>query len=251
MYDWYLHTTRKYYDSSPVFVHADSLPKSGYTSLYAITKEAAEAIKQEGTTTGFKGVVWSPQLQIDFDSYDQGRAAESKLKEMGYAYDVFDSGGRGLHFSIHRDHAPSHLLPQKDKQWVHKHFSEADTSIYTHLHLFRLPGTIHEKTGRVKQLIQTHPGQVLRFGVIEKERLSLVPRISSIEGSVFDSHRIMGNTVPTESGQRHPTLVRLAYALKDYGVAPATAFWWIDETNKMFPDPKTQEELEQIIRSVY
>lgn len=43
---------------------------------------------------------WREKLWLDFDSYEAGRRAESKLKEMGYALGAYDTGGSGVHIGV-------------------------------------------------------------------------------------------------------------------------------------------------------
>lgn len=228
----------------------------GFTSLYAVTQETAQAIEQAGTTSHFKGVVWSERLWLDFDSYEAAAAAERRLKEMGYGFHAYDSGGRGVHFGILRDTAPSHLLPAQDKAWATEHFPDTDPSIYSHLHLFRLPGTVHESTGRKKTLVLQVPGPALTHpkweNTYDTRRLSHSVSNGSDPRSVFDHFRVMSNTRPVPVGERHASLVRLCYALRDDArLSPFMALWWLGEANKLFDLPKTSEELEQITRSIY
>lgn len=258
-YDHHIHNVGKSYGSRPEFaLYSDLLGSGiqGFSSIYGVDASAAQAIQQEGTTTGFKGVVWSERLWLDFDSYEASDKAGKKLEEMGYDYIAFDTGNRGCHFGILRDAPPSHLLPARDKAWVKAHFEEADTSIYTHLHLFRLPGTIHEGTGKPKTFIggnDTGKALILpeRSEDYGKHYIGNVSGNISSGVSVFDNHRVMANTVPQRSGERHPTLVKLAYALQDHGVAADSAFWWLSETNKLFDEPKEIECIEQIVRSIF
>jgi hypothetical protein len=250
-YCYYIISGGKSHTPSPRFVHRNDLC-TGFSSLYAVTQETADAIKDSGTTARFQGTVWSPTLAIDTDTEEAAREVEQRLKELGLEYSVYSTGNRGLHFYITRPASPSHLLPLRDKAWVQSNFPEADTSIYTHLHLFRLPDTVHENTGRPKELLREVPGKPLDLPVYRVKELGNIPAESSGELSVFECTKVMANTVPVNNGQRHPTLVRLCYALKDdAGVSAAIALWWLGETNKMFEEPRTQEHLEQIVRSIY
>jgi hypothetical protein len=228
---------------------------TGFSSLYAVTEETAEAIVAAGTTRQFKGVVWSPFLWIDVDNYDHADRAESTLRKLGLGYSAYDSGGRGVHFRIEREAVPSHLLPAQDKAWVTEHFPEADPSIYSHLHLFRLEGTIHETHGRPKALVETVKGGTLpQHPPLFTERFSteLLAPTEAAARSVFECFRVMRDSRPVPSGERHHTLVRLCYGLRDDAkVNSFMALWWLGEVNKMFSEPKSPEDLEHIVRSIY
>jgi hypothetical protein len=255
-YTFYLITPSHFHTSTPEFVHRDNLPsRTGFSSLYAVTKESAQAIVSARTTKGFKGVVWSPELKMDFDTYESGRRAESKLKEMGYGYTIYDTGGRGVHFTIpvFGQH-PSHVLPRLQNGFVGENFPEADKSIYTHLHLFRLEGTVHERTGGIKQSIGEYAGKILdlRDYTPRDESRREGKTQEKTEVSVFSCNRVMFNSHPVDSGDRHRALVKLCYALKEEaGANKEFALMWMNQVNLSYSEPKEQHEVEKIIGSIY
>lgn len=255
LYEYVVVSPIKSHTTTPRFLHISAC-RTGFSSLYAVTQADANAVESAGTTAGFKGSVWSERLWIDIDSYEAADTTESKLKEMGYDYLAYDSGGRGVHFGVLRDALPSHILPSQDRAWVLQHFPEADSSIYTHLHLFRLPGTRHETGGRDKQLVSQQRGKVLTHPKRSKDdgtasSSNFVPGNSG-NLSVFDCIRVMSHSIPTSIGTRHPTLVKLTYALRDEAGAPSPAArWWIGEVNKMAESPHEEEHLDHIIKSIY
>lgn len=251
-YIYSLFSTTADYGVSPNFVDVSKGDFRGFASLYKVTRETAQAIEQEGTVKGFKGIVWSERLWLDFDDEDAARRADGKLKEMGYDYICYTTGNRGCHYGILRDHHPSHLLPLLDKAWVKEHFPDADTSIYTHLHPFRIPGTLHQKTGRPKAVLFECRGRALVLPPLKREEMQVVSFGQKQGKSVFDCFYVMANTVPIDAGQRHSTLVKLINALKnDAGVSMDIAMWWVSEWNKMLSEPKEEHEIEKAIRSIY
>ena len=252
-YNYYLYSSRKSYGAKPDFRVGDDLPNSGFTSLYAVTSSTASALVQEGTTRLFKGVVWAPTIKIDVDSYEAAGRTECRIKELGLSYRAYDSGGKGAHFEIPRMAFPSQLLPYKDKQWVKANFPEADTSIYTHLHPFRLEGTIHEETGKKKELVSQGDGEILRLPDYDlaSNIVNADSVVSNNSVSVFSNFRIMSETMPQEGGERHYSLVRLCYALRDFGLTASTALWWMLETNKMYSERKDDASIEKIVQSIF
>ncbi len=237
---------------SPKFVHRDQLPQQGFGGTYFVTEETAEAVKQEGTVKHFKGIVWSEYLWMDFDSYEAAERAENKLREMGYGFIAYDTGGRGAHFGVLRAHPPSHLLPHKDKQWVGEHFPEADTSIYTHLHLLRLPGSVHEKTGRKKERVVEVEGKALVLPRYEEKVLPSALKSSQQRTSVLKCFRVMSYSRPVARGDRQHSLVTLTYALKDDAqVDAAFALEWVRQVNLLYEEPKEDHELEKIVSGIY
>jgi hypothetical protein len=252
VYCFSLYSATADYGSSPDFRILDKAVVQGFASLYQVTEETAKAIEQAGTVKGFKGIVWAKRLWLDFDDEDAARRANSRLKEMGYDYVCYTTGNRGLHFGILRHHDPSHLLPLLDKAWVKTNFPEADSSIYTHLHPFRIPGTLHQKTGRAKVLISEQRGRALTLPPLKREEMQIISSGQKQGKSVFDCFYVMANTVPIDPGQRHSTLVKLLNALKnDAGVSMDIAMWWVSEWNKMLSEPKDEHEIEKAVRSIY
>lgn len=252
LYNCSLYSSRPDYGLRPCFV-SDLRDHVGFSSLYQVTRETANAIIEAGTTQGFKGVVWSERLWIDVDSYEAADATESKLKELGHDYIAYDTGGRGAHFGVSRFARPSHLLPQQDRKWVESHFPGADKSIYTHLHPFRLPGTKHEKTGGVKRMVCESKGSTLVLPPFKREQLEAPKASSSQRGSksIFACYRVIREMKDSPEG-RHPNLVRLLYALKDQaGVSKEEAMFWCNEWNKLQSNPKEYWELEKAILSIY
>lgn len=252
-FKYYLITSGKLHDLVPHFLARDQIPGSGYSSIFSVDGGTAQAIQQAGTTVSFKGVVWTDTLWIDTDSYEAADKVETILKEMGYGYVSYDSGGRGAHFGINLDTQPDHTLPYRCKAWVAEHFSGlADTSIYTHLHLFRLPGTHHERTGRAKELVGRYEGRALVLPRWQPRAQTLTPVVSNTNVSFFDNHRVIANLVPASNGERHYQLIRLIYALKDgQGLDATTATWVCSEWNKTCEEPKDEAAIEKAVMSIY
>lgn len=266
-YNWYIFSGSKSFGLSPNFVPNLGGEHTGFASLYGVDARTAKAIKEEGTTSQFKGVVWGERLWIDIDNKPASEAKEraiveaiEKIGAMGYDFDVYDSGSGGAHVGILRSTEPSHRLPAKDKFWATTHFPACDPTIYTHLHLFRLPGTVHEVSGEPKRLIASKRGKRLTYpsDMLKGLKDAKIGDTGSFDGpssglvSVFDHHRVLANTVPTHNGARHATMVRLAYALKDDAGQPFdVALWYVNEVNKMAEESKPLEEVEKLVRSVY
>lgn len=268
-YLYSIYSAGLYYASVPSFVGVGDLEnKQGFSSLYSVTLETSKAIQQTGTTQGYKGVVWSERLWLDIDTKHLSEEVsiltlqnvETKLKEMNLDFISYDSGGHpsvgGGHFGILRDTRPSHLLPAQDRSWVKEHFPQADSSIYTHLHLFRLPGTVHQVTGRQKCLVTRQSGKSLVLPKFQRAEVSSnlfdnEGQENSSNRSVFSNFEIMSQIGPQTNGQRHFSLVRLAFSLRDHNIPLDKAYWFLRENNKLFAEPKQDSEIEKIVRDVF
>lgn len=242
----------------PRFYPSDLLRQEGcqFASVYAVRREDAEAISSTaGTAQGFKGIVWSQRLWVDFDNEEGAEAARQLLKEQGYDYVEYNTGNRGAHFGIVRDSNPSHLLPAQDRAWVVANMSGADLSLYWHLHLIRLPGAVHEVTGRRKTLVARQSGKTLilpKYVLAESSSSRTYPE-GSKRSSIFSRWQVVSKlTGSPVNGSRHKHLVELALALKrDTGLSFDETLWVVEECNRGWEDPKGKEEVEKIVRWVY
>jgi hypothetical protein len=239
----------------PRFYSSTDLAGSGcrFASVYAVRKEDAEAIETtSGTAAGFKGIVWSQKLWVDFDTYEAASEAEKTLDKLGLGYVVYDTGGRGKHIGINRDTKPSHTLPGQDKAWVQANLVGADLSLYWHLHLIRLPGAVHEKTGGIKKLIKRKEGNSVQLGQPKENEAVSVSEVTTSPGarnSIFGTWSVMSNITPT--GHRRQ-LVELAVALqRDVGVTTEEATWVLLEVNRGFNVPRDVDEIERIVAWAY
>lgn len=244
----------------PIFYRSDLLQQKGcsFASVYAVRREDAEAIAiTAGTAAGFKGIVWSQRLWIDFDNQEGTIQARKLLKEREYDYVEYDTGGRGSHFGILRTTMASHTLPATDRLWVSENLPLADLSLYWHLHLIRLPGAIHERTGRTKTLVARQSGQPLILPKLlpdNKRDYRDTPKDDFKERpSIFACWQVVSLLTGTGvNGTRHKHLVDLALALKnDANISHDEAIWVCSEVNRGFDDPKHPEEVEKIVRWAY
>lgn len=241
--------------SPPSFYRSNTLVRNGcrYASVYAIREEDATSIKEAGTAAGFKGIVWSQRLWIDFDSEEAGKEAQEILKREGVDHVSYTTGGRGCHIGILRDAAPSHLLPIQDKQWVREQFPKADLSLYWHLHLIRLPGTLHERTGQAKKLLYSYEGRHITLPPYKanEKHTTVVNATQGKRTSLFTNGEVVMN-LTYESGSRHAHLVKLAGSIARHAGSTVTdALWVLMEVNSSFPEPKPIEELERIVKWAY
>lgn len=237
------------YDTSHIIFRASDIPGSGFSSLYRITAETAEALNASGIS-GYKGAVWSPGIWVDCDTEESALETRATLSRLGLAFEVWSTGNRGLHFYIERPHAPSHLLPQLDREWIKSQIKNCDTSIYSHLHLFRNPGSRHQKTGKPKVRIEKVEGQPLLLADTVQDKREYTNRASAAARSIFLDNYIMSLTVPVDEGKRHETLLHLALAMNRVGEPLDFIGRWLEHVNLLYTDKKPEGEIERILEFV-
>lgn len=242
----------------PCFYRSNELTAKGcrFASVYAVKQEDAYSIQYTaGTVEGFKGTVWSERLWVDCDDTEGALEAKKTLDKEGYDYVAYETGNRGMHFGIAREAKPSHTLPMQDKQWVRENLKGADLSLYWHLHLIRLPGTLHEKTGKPKRLVERKEGKVLllsQYNAETSERpTSELPLVQDNRDSIFKLWSVVSNLTEGQES-RHKQLVKLSASLHTEGkVTIEEAMWVVGEVNRGFKEPKPQEEIEKIVQWAY
>jgi hypothetical protein len=174
--------------------------KQGFCSIYAFQEDAAKEIIAQGNSKGLgRFPVWSDKVVFDLDNGEEGLAdLLNWAKERGLGYRLYFSGSKGYHCEI--PHIP---VLDKNLPYTHRLFAEAtgiscDPSMYQHARLYRLEGTLHEKTGKPKQFVEEVEGENLleiaireppesRFKIRDVEDSELLPfflsRVATLAGS--------------------------------------------------------------------
>lgn len=224
-----------------------------FASVYGVTEDDAKAIEEAGTAAGFRGTVWSQRLWVDFDNEQAATLGRLRLKEMGLDHVVYTTGGRGCHIGILRNNPPSHVLPLQDKLWVSENLPGADLGLYWHLHLIRLPGAVHDRTGLSKRVLYRAEGRELVLPPYDPDRGvhndKPVGRVERRE-SLFQVWEIASKLgIRALDGDRHKHLVSLVRELSDRkDVSVDEAMWMLVEVNRGFSEPKPQEELDRLVK---
>lgn len=140
-----------------------SLPDTGYSSIYGFAEEDAIEIRKSGKSRGFDRFdAIGDSLLIDLD--DGGVSLpEVEDKIHGHKYDVFTSGGKGLHVVLYHTQIKSKDLPYSHKVWVEGRGITCDLSLYQAGRIVSLPGRVHPKTKKRKSLIKQVDGDLIQI----------------------------------------------------------------------------------------
>lgn len=151
----------------------------GFRSVYAFSQEDAEEIKKSRSSKGFNRFsVFSDKLLFDLDNGDQGlNDIIGWADNEGFGYEIYESGSKGLHVELPTVAKYSPSLPGTHKEIAKKIYPKADLSIYRHGSLYRLPGTIHKKTGNPKKLVESVQSNILLDFELKTEE----PKIKALE----------------------------------------------------------------------
>ena len=134
--------------------------KTGFRTIYSFAEDAAEVIKAQGASRGMaRFPVYADKVVWDFDQGESGvKDAIAWAKELDLPYALFSSGSKGFHFEVPHTPIFDVNVPYTHKCLVEKVGIPTDPSLYHAARLFRLEGTIHEKTGKPKVLVERHDG---------------------------------------------------------------------------------------------
>lgn len=212
---------------------------SGFRSVYAYSQDLKDEILARGTTAEMGLVpVYSDVLLLDFDSGDTGDFGEWLIDE-GVAFESYISGGRSIHLHVHIVPMFGERVPYSQKGWVIAHAPLADVSFYHAAGQYRLPGTVHEKTGKRKQLTLTHPGRRLEIPTLELPRLMA----SGVGGQRETSGAFLPGLMRRKGpGERTVYTWHLAKVARregvEFDVACTQILWW----NRTYSSPPQPED---------
>lgn len=224
----------------------------GFRSVYMYGEKAYNRIIEQQAVRGLNAFpVYSDTLFVDFDDGDSSiKRFQSILDSAGVGYELYFSGKKGHHFHVQIEPMWGSSVPWSQKMWVASlGIDTADTSIYRHTGLIRLPGTIHQDTGKKKELLLRKDGRRLEIPVIDMseeevygasgDQLDLVKGCTSIHRAVV--HGVI-------AGHRHNTLLAIAKHFMEAGLSESACYEICSVVNGHFDEPKSEEEIRQCVR---
>lgn len=208
------HTKKVFLRRGNMLPEADTdLP--GFHTVYRFSEEAAEEIRKQGNSRGFSRFpVFADSVWFDFDDdRNEIKHLISVLDQHKLGYTVYTTGNRGFHVSVPHTPLFDVTVPYTHKKLVEDLGVTCDPTLYQHSRLLRTIGTVHEKTGKPKQVIDHVDGEAIleislrspeesRFKICEVADEELLPFLLS------SLARLYGNS-PGE-GRRHTTCWGLA-----------------------------------------
>ena len=138
---------------------------SGFKTIFGFNKKAQDYISSIGATKGVgKYPLYMDKLYLDFDNnLEAEKKSLAKLQKLGYAHEVYNTGGRGIHI-----HIPTYPVERLGiafyiKNVVSNMFPGADEKIYKPTGIIRLPGTYHSKTNKQMVIVKKVEGKILNI----------------------------------------------------------------------------------------
>lgn len=241
-----------------MITYAECVRRTGFRSVYAFSEDDAKTIKEARNSRGFSRYIpHSSELFVDLDDPAFLDEALKNIEQLGWRYSLFQSGSKGYHIHVPHGMSSGYGLPSFHKEMALKVTPNADVSLYRNNSLFRLPGTIHAKTGRPKLWLKS--GGVLlpripfecagepetneiKFSFGESDESELCLALGAIQGFLKNQ---------PETGRRYQTLWSIGKGLADGGLSNACTRELLEVVNKSWPNPKEDSEVERCVRDVF
>ena len=244
------------------FLPKTELPQhTGYRSVYGFDDLAISYFEEVGSTRGCKNIVtavYADEMLLDFDEGVGGYDAKAEAEKLWhwlvgheYSFQVWDSGGRSIHFHIPHEPVWSKHLPYSHKCFMDRLGVKSDESIFQTGRLFRLPGTLHEKTLRKKTLLESAEGKLLVVPIIEEPPRQRLQACFDGEGVLHLATRLsMVANRPFQNGERNRKFFCLAMDVLSGGFSSDFCRELCEKVNdELLEEPLDEQELNMVIDS--
>lgn len=217
-------TDSKYHTAK--FVSVDEiLNHTGYRSVFAWNSEDAALASSAGTVKVLKDKpAFADTIFVDFDNNEKGALAfKGELDNQDIIYEMYTSGGRSIHFHIFMLPVYDVLVPNSVRKFMENFKQHGyDPSVYNYCSLFRLSGTIHEKTGKPKALIERGGFYLLELNLVAPDKIAIIPAdhdALAVAMALYSNY--IGGGVA--EGGRYTVQWKVAKALQEAGLSFDTA----------------------------
>lgn len=139
--------------------------QTGFRSVYGFSEQDAQKIRATGSSRNFdKYVRYSNKLFIDIDDTEFCVKKLCKdLRDRSITFQCYFSGKKGYHFHIPHKMISGMNIHNSHLELANKITGGVDESIYRPSALIRLPNTVHEKTGKRKELLDSYTGNFIKI----------------------------------------------------------------------------------------
>lgn len=234
----------------------NQLHSPGFRSYFMFDEAAALTIKNEGYSRNFnRFTLYSDQLFIDLDDGATGvPRVEEYIRDNGLKAELWSSGGKGFHFHIATPLHSGNLIHIDHKALVKTLGIAFDPTLYQPGRLFRLPNTVHQKTKQRKRLIREYVGNLLTIPEVDKTAMQLTFKapVETLSRPVDALLRVASAMYQDPSpGTRHQLMWGATTTMHKAGFSPELAYALLEQVNRGWSVPKSDDEIRVIIGRVY
>lgn len=227
---------------------------TGYRSVFAWSREDTDSAHAAGTVKVLKDrPAFADTIFVDFDDNEAGALGfKAVLDDKDLLYEMYTSGGRSIHFHIGMTPVYDSRVPYSVRK-VMENFSQFgyDPSVYNYCSLFRLSGTLHEKTGNPKALLETGGFYHLEIDLIEPPKINLVTtdgEALSVAIALYTNY--LSATVA--EGGRYTIQWKVAKAFQEAGLSFDTTLELVYGLDRSWGKmSKGQEQTKRAVRDAY
>lgn len=247
---YYLEWCEKWNQRDGTFLPQDLVTsRTGFRSVFGFE---TQPISSKGLA---QYPVYSDTLFVDFDD---GLESPGYLKLITiltyneFNFKSYASGSKGVHVHVQIEPMYGLAVPYSQKVFMQGLDVGCDLSIYRPSSLIRLPGTVHDKTGKRKE--QINEGQGIDLLRIEQKELATFTQVEVNDENLFyvamtRTAGLINNEPPT--GTRSLTLWSLTKNLANAGISFETSLEIAYTVNASWRNPKPESEVLRSVKQAY
>jgi len=152
-------------------VAASRPTEANFMSVYQYPQTTVDFINTNGNTKDLKGKpVISDMLYIDVDVQENIKPVLDLLESEGIRHFIYTTGNRGCHIHIPIERMEGTNIPYSQVEWLRDIglLELVDSSIYREGGQIRAIGATHQKTGKLKELVETVEGAIPTIEIREQ-----------------------------------------------------------------------------------
>lgn len=230
----------------------------GHATVYKYTEECKVIMENQGSIVGCSNFpVFTDKFMIDLDDGDESiRKVCQQLVDRELAYSVWSTGGKGYHLEIPCIDMFGIDVPHSQLEYAKTIDGVHDFNVYRHNSLLRLPGTIHQKSGKPKVKVYERPGNAVEIPIVRNPQRFMqwegieahIPK-NSLELGFRLLYRLM--LEPPSIGGRHVALWSCASNLQSAGLTKDTVADLLLNVNRCWDVSKGEPEIIKIVTDLY
>lgn len=227
----------------------------GFRSYFGFPPAVADYFRSIGAVRGAKNFpVFADELLIDFDDAPvEAEKAYNIFCNMGLAFDAYDSGGRSIHLHLHTLPLEGYNVAYSHKKFLQDLGIVCDWSIYENNRLFRLPGTIHQRTRRPKVLLESCSGSPAEIRIIEPPKASY-DNLTAADGiaDFVETMRYTLDNPPQRHVNTHVTFFKVAAACRSGGFSADFTRELLEKLNEdLVDEPASEADFNKSVTNIF
>lgn len=227
-------------------VLSDSPISSNFMSYFKYPEETYNYIINQGHMKDLKQMeVYCDEIYIDVDDPSQFDLVDNVIRNHGFNYTKYSTGGRSHHWHIRIQPILSIHTPYSIKEFFKRLgiYEAVDTSMLHPAGQFRQEGAVHRKTGKKKTLIHSQEGLVPSIPVVEEPEVEIDTEVSYDDHKAFMYGVLLLSNVG--EGSRYKRLYAITRHGLDAGEDPNDILYDLQLWNKNLDVPHREYDIEK------